>query len=234
MADVTDKIAKLLALAESTSNPHEAEAFTAKAEELMLQHGIEMAQVARKPGSKAEAIIIERIRVSGPFRMALSSYGHSVAFSFNCKGYKSVISKKEEDIWLVGHASDVEQAATLVRSLLVQADAAMKWWWRTEGKELNPPIDSMNQYKAKREFFFAFGSGVRQRLYEVRNRVVQEAAMGTELVLRDRTKQVEDWEKDNMSFSKTKGQSLAGGSYNAAMAGHKAGREAVGTKQVTN
>lgn len=233
MADITDKIAKLLALAESTSNPHEAEAFTAKAEELMLQHGIEMAQVARKPGSKAEAIIIERIRVSGPFRMALSGYGHCVAFSFNCKGYKSVISKKEEDIWLVGHASDVEQAATLVRSLLIQADAAMKFWWLKEGRAANPPVDSMNQYKAKREFYFGFGSGVRERLAETRDRVLKDNVVGTELVLRDRTQQVTDWERDNMHFSKTKGSSLASGSYGAGMAGRQAGREAVGTKAIT-
>lgn len=233
-SNITDKIAKLLAMAEGTNNPAEAEAFTEKAEELMLQYGIQQAQVqAARPGDKREEIIIRRIRVTGPYRMALSGYGYCVAPAFNIKGYKSVISGKEEDIWLVGHQSDVEQAETLVRSLLIQSDNALKYWWKNGGRAANPAYNTMNQYLAKREFMFAFGSGVRDRLQEVRNRVVHEAGPGTELVLVDRTQLVTDWEKNNMRFSKSKSSSLKGGTMNARQAGFEAGRDAVGQRKVT-
>ena len=46
--DIETKIAKLLAMAEGTTNQHEAETFMAKAEELMLAHGIERAQLEAK------------------------------------------------------------------------------------------------------------------------------------------------------------------------------------------
>lgn len=231
--DITEKVALLLAKAEGTDNPHEAEAYTRKAEELMLKHGIDEAMAAaRRPGTKADPIIIERIRVRGQYRMAWSGYGAAVAPAFNIKSYESVVSKNEEDIWMVGHQSDVEQAATLVRSLLVQAPIALNYWWRTEGEALNPAYNTMNQYLAKREFYFAFGSGVRQRLMEVRRSVVEQSGTGTDLVLVDRSKVVDGWIKENMSFSKSKGKSLKQGAYSAAVAGHAAGREAVGQKAV--
>lgn len=232
--DITEKVALLLAKAEGTTNPHEAEAYTKKAEALMLKHGIDLAMAeARRPGTKADPIIIERIRVRGPFRMAYSGYGVAVAPAFNIKSYKSKVSNSEEDIWLVGHTSDVEQATTLVNSLLVQAPQALDYWWRTEGAELNPAYNTMNQYLAKREFLFAFASGVRSRLAETRRQVVEESGPGTELVLVDRSKLVQDWIGQNMSFSKAKGRGLKGGTESAARAGHAAGREAVGQRSVT-
>lgn len=232
--DIAEKVALLLAKAEGTDNPLEAEAYTRKAEELMLKHGIDEAMAAAKrPGAKnVEPIIIERIRVRGQFRMAWSGYGACVAPAFNIKSYKSVVGKNEEDIWLVGHQRDVKQAVTLVRSLLIQAPHALDHWWRTEGAELHPAYNTMNQYLAKREFYFAFGSGVRSRLSEIRNHVVQESGPGTELVLVDRSKIVDNWVNENMTFDKARGKSLKGGTQSAAMAGHAAGREAVSQKQV--
>lgn len=230
--DVADKIAKLLALAESTDNPAEAEAFTEKAETLMLQYGVEQAQVdARKPGDKKEEIVIEHIRFDHGFYQPLGMLGHCVAPAFNIKGYRSEAGNKKVHIWLVGHKSDVEQAATLVRSLIIQAEAAVAWWWKAEG---NKTLSTYAQFKDKREFLYAFGSGVRERLNEVRNRVVKEAEVGTELVLLDRSKLVDDWVNQNMSFGKRGGGQTKSGSYGAAIAGHAAGREAVGTRRVTS
>lgn len=231
--DYAEKVALLLAKAEGASTPEEAEAYTRKAEELMVKHGIDEAMAqSRRPGTKADPIVIERIRTRGPFRMAYSGYGQAVAPSFNIKSYESDVSKNEKDIWLVGHKSDVEQAGTLVRSLLVQAPQALNYWWRTEGAELNPVYNTMNQYLAKREFLFAFASGVRERLAEVRRHVVEDTGPGTELVLLDRSKLVQDWISENMTFGKAKGRGLKGGTMNAAQAGHAAGREAVGQRSV--
>lgn len=232
--DITDKVAKLLAMAESTDHPSEAEAFTAKAEELMLAHGIEEAHLAaRRPGSKGDPIIIERIRVSGQFRAALATYGAHVARPFSLKGYYSQVNEKENDIWLVGHTSDVGKAATLIRSLLIQSLDALKYWWYTEGRAKNPPVNTMNQYLAKRQFLFSFGVGVESRLEEVYGRVVEVSSPGTELVMLDRSKEVDSWVGANMNFGKARRSSMKGGTDNAVRAGYTAGRESVGTKHVT-
>jgi hypothetical protein len=231
--DIAEKVALLLAKAEGTDNPLEAEAYTRKAEELMLKHGIDEAMAAAKrPGAKVDPIVIERVRVKGQYRMALVTYGPSVGWAFSVKSYKSEVSKNEQDIWLVGHRTDVDQAATLVRSLLIQAPQALDYWWRTEGAELNPAYNTMNQYLAKREFLFAFGSGVRERLREIHSTAVKAAGTGAELVLVDRSKVVDGWIKENLTFGKARGKSLKGGTMSAARAGHAAGREAVGQKQV--
>lgn len=237
MADITDKVAKLLAMAERTENPHEAEAFTEKAEELMLQYGIEMAQIAaRGPvGNNVDPVIIEKIYINGTYEAATVTYGYAVAPSFNCRSFQSKGPQdKGHYIWIVGHTSDVEQAATLVRSLLIQSEFAMNYWWSAEGRAsvLSWGGGRSEQKLARRQFMFAFGSGVRERLSEVRNRVVKEATVGTDLVLRDRGKRVDDWVGGNMSFRKTSGRSMKGGAAEAASAGHQAGRESVGNKSL--
>lgn len=228
--DIADKVAKLLALAESTTNPAEAEAFTEKAETLMLQYGIEQAQVqAKRPGDKREEIIIEHVRFSNKFYQPMALLGQSIAPAFNIKGYRSDAGNKQVHIWLVGHKSDVEQAATLVRSLVIQAEAAAAYWWKHEGDK---SLSAWNQFVQQRQFLYGFCNGVRERLTEVRNRVVHEAGPGTELVLVDRSKLVNNWVQENMRFSKGRGSSVKSGEYTAAVAGHAAGREAVGQRSV--
>lgn len=230
--DFAEKVALLLAKAEGTDNPDEAEAYTAKAEELMLKHGIEEAQVqAKRPGARVDPIIIERIYVNGTYEAATVTYGYAVAPAFNCKSYQSKGREKGHYIWLVGHTSDVEQAQILLRSILVQSEMAMRHWWENGGRERTGG-GRATQKLARRQFMFGFGNGVRERLSEVRNRVVHESEPGTALVLVDRGKKVDSWVNDNMKFSKSKGGSLKGGTYEASNAGHAAGREAVGQKSV--
>lgn len=230
--DFAEKVALLLAKAEGTDNPAEAEAYTAKAEELMLKHGIEEAQVqAKRPGAKVDPIIIERIYVNGTYEAATVTYGYAVAPTFNCKSYQSKDRTKGHYIWLVGHTSDVEQAAILVRSMLIQSEMAMRYWWENGGRETSGH-DRATKKLARRQFMFGFGNGVRERLREIHNRVVHESEPGTALVLVDRSKKVDDWVGQNMSFGKGRSRSLKGGSYAAGDAGHAAGREAVGQRSI--
>lgn len=107
----------------------------------------------------------------------------------------------------------------------------MRHWWAAGGRELTGE-GRATQKLARRQFMFAFGNGVRERLSEVRNRVVHESGPGTELVLVDRNKKVDSWVQDNMKVAKPKGRGLKGGTYQAGRAGHAAGREAVGQKSV--
>ena len=216
--DIAEKVALLLAKAEGTDNPIEAETYTRKAEELMLKHNIEEAQVAAKqPGSKVDQIVMERIPVSGQYAAALVRFGYIVAESFSLKSYTQLSTGKGVSaisyIWLVGHRSDVDQASPLVNSLLIQSDHAMRYWWETEGREVCAHLGKSKQYAARREFFFAFASGARQRLAETRKRVISEAGTGTDLVLVDRAKIVDQWAKNNVATGRSRAGSAQSGDF---------------------
>ena len=234
---IEDKIAKLLAKAEGTDNAHEAEAFMAKAEELMLQHGVERAHLeARKPGTKREEIVTERIFIKNGhgYADAMVRIAFAVSPAFSVKSFQSNGNDGSRWAWFVGHRSDVDQAVTLFNSLLGQSRSQAVAWWRREGKPNQPWASDNDAYLARREFIYAFASGVRERLTETRNRVVAEAEAGTELVLVDRAKRVDEWVNSNMTFGKARsaGRSTYGTAA-AARAGAEAGREAVNTKAVT-
>lgn len=233
--DIADKVAKLLSLAERTENPLEAQAFTEKAEELMLRYNIDEAVLASKtPGTKTDPIVMEKFPVSGQYAAALVTYGFAVAPSFNLKAYQTLNTGTGATsyVWLVGHQSDVEQGATLLRSLLIQAESAQKHWWKNEGSVLCAHLGGSKKYAARREFYFAFASGARSRLSEVFNRVVNEAGTGTDLVLVDRKKLVDDWTRANVRTSASRAGRTQAGDYSARVAGHAAGRDAVGSKAI--
>lgn len=234
MSHLEDKITKLLAKAEGTTNPHEAEAFMAKAEELMLENGIERAHLeAKRPGEKREDIIQVRIYIKDGhgYARAMVAIAHAIAPSFSVRSLQSKLPDGWV-VWFVGHRSDVAQAETLFNSLMVQSHKQALHWWKTEGKIVNAGCTNFSAYLARREFIFAFASGVRQRLEETRNRVVEEAATGTDLVLRDRYDLVIEWIDENMDVSKARANNRSYGGNAAARAGKQAGRNAISTKEL--
>lgn len=233
MTGIEDRIAKLLAKAEGTDNAHEAEAYMAKAEELMLQHGIERAQLeSKRPGTKREPIVTVRVHIPNGhgYADAMMHIGFAVAPAFSVRALKSNLRDGARLVWLVGHTSDVEQAETLLNSLILQSKQQAVTWWKRDGKQLHPYATDNDAWKARREFIYAFASGVRSRLEETKNRVVAEATAGTELVLVERSKLVDSWINDNMQLGRGRATSRTYGSHSAAMAGKQAGREAVNTK----
>jgi hypothetical protein len=229
-----EKIAKLLAMAEGTTNPHEAEIFMAQAEKLMLKYGIDRAMLDGKAGSKREEIVVEKISIPNGhgYAVAMVQVGHAVGPSFNLKTLQSNLYDGGKVLWLIGHSSDVRAAEQLVSSLLAQSRSQALHWWKTEGKQSYFSPNDNDAYLARREFIFAFASGVRARLKETRNRVVEEAGTGTELVLVDRASRVESWVDENMKVGKGRASHRNHGGYAAARAGEAAGRDAVTTKKV--
>jgi hypothetical protein len=233
MSALETKIANLLAKAESTNHPAEAEAFMAKAEELMLKHGIERAMLEdRRPGQKREDIVQVRIPVRNGhgYATAMASIAHAVAPSFSVRSMKANLPDGGQIIFLVGHKSDVDQVQTLATSLMEQSRKQALHWWKTEGKLQWSHYTDNDAYLARREFIFAFASGVRSRLEETRTRVIDEAGTGTDLVLLDRGKLVDSWIDENMKVGKGRKSTRNHGGYAAAQAGNQAGREAIGSK----
>jgi hypothetical protein len=124
------KIRALLAKAESTTFPDEAEAYSAKAQELMARHSIDYALLAAATGGRHTPIGI-RIGIDNPYESPKSTLLAEVAAANHCR---AVWSTTLGFSTVVGHRADLDGVELLYTSLLVQATAAMlRQGSRTDG-----------------------------------------------------------------------------------------------------
>ncbi len=118
---ILEKVRALLAKAESTTFPEEAEALSAKAQELMARHAIDAAMVAG--GSAAgDSPTGMRLPVDDPYAGAKSILLSEVASANRCR---AVWSKGLGFSTVMGFVSDLMFVEILYTSLLVQATSAM-------------------------------------------------------------------------------------------------------------
>jgi hypothetical protein len=115
------RIRALLAKAEATGFPEEAEALSAKAQELMARHSVDEALLAaRAPAPQTPGAC--RIGVEPPYEQAKAVLLDAVATANHCRAVWN------EDLGfstVVGFETDLEAVELLHASLLVQATAAM-------------------------------------------------------------------------------------------------------------
>lgn len=244
MQDYQAKIAGLLAKAERTDNPQEAEAYSAKAERLMVKWNIDAAMVAEAAHGqqpKPEAIVHKRIITGGvTYGMGYLMLGyHTVLGMGTMDAYRTRTGNKHVLV-IVGYESDVDRANMLVTSLMLQAQTAQRAWWRTlEDKQY---LTKRESEREKREFLAAFGRAVKGRLVETRmdEDAAQASTGGTELVVRSRRQRVEDYMAEEHPHMR-KAQGPQAGSSVSRRAGRAAGEKANlgqtgisgGAKQVT-
>ncbi|WP_371660633.1 DUF2786 domain-containing protein [Streptomyces sp. NBC_00280] len=115
------RIRALLAKAEATGFPEEAEALSAKAQELMARHSIDEALLAA--GAPAgDAPRARRLGVDAPYEEAKAVLLHAVADANRCR---AVWNEALGFSTVVGFEPDLEAVEILYTSLLVQATAAM-------------------------------------------------------------------------------------------------------------
>ncbi|MEU3949038.1 DUF2786 domain-containing protein [Streptomyces sp. NPDC029526] len=115
------RIRALLAKAEATAYPEEAEALSAKAQELMARHSVDEALLAA--GAPAvEAPVGWRIGVEAPYEQTKAVLLDAVATANHCR---AVWNEALGFSTVVGFASDLEAVELLHTSLLVQATTAM-------------------------------------------------------------------------------------------------------------
>ena len=119
---VLSRIRALLAKAESTGYPAEAEAFTAAAQERMARHSIDAAMLAATAPETAGGPAGRRIGVDNPYESAKAVLLDAVAGANRCR---SVWSRKLGFCTVIGFESDLDAVDALFTSLLVQATAAM-------------------------------------------------------------------------------------------------------------
>jgi hypothetical protein len=116
-----ERVRALLAKAESTSFAAEAEAYTAKAQELMARHSIDYALLSVVAGVRDEPVG-RRIGVENPYEAPKVLLLDAVAGANRCR---AVWSSSFGFVTVLGFAADIDAVELLFTSLLVQATAAM-------------------------------------------------------------------------------------------------------------
>lgn len=115
------RIRALLAKAESTEYPDEAEALSAKAQALMVQHSLREA-VADHDRGRSPVAVARRIWIDNPYPAAKVALVQAVAEANRCR---TVWIKDLGCVTTVGSETDLNLVELLVTSLLVQANRAM-------------------------------------------------------------------------------------------------------------
>ncbi len=120
-AKVLERVRALLAKAESTSFEAEAQAFTAKAHELMTRHSLEQALVTAGPADR-DRPTARRFCIDDPYADAKSHLLAMIADACRCS---AVLLSGLQMVTVVGFADDMAEVDVLFTSLLVQAQTAL-------------------------------------------------------------------------------------------------------------
>lgn len=116
-----ERVRALLAKAESTNFPEEAEAYTAKAQELMARHSIDYALLAMRSSARDEPVG-RRVGVENPYEAPKVLLLDAVARANRCR---AVWASSFGFVTVLGFDGDIDAVEMLFTSLLVQATAAM-------------------------------------------------------------------------------------------------------------
>ncbi len=118
---VLARVRGLLAKAESTQFPEEAEALSAKAQELMSRYAFEQAVVEAVEDRPQDAAA-RRLWLTGPYQGPKAQLVDAVATANRCR---AVFYARLGCVAVVGHETDLDIAELLAASLHVQAGRAM-------------------------------------------------------------------------------------------------------------
>jgi hypothetical protein len=150
------RVRALLAKAESTEFPAEAETYTAKAQELVSRHSIDEALLAARDGGPEVVPFARRVGIDHPYESEKASLLHAVAAANRCH---TVWSSELGFSTVFGFDGDLDVVEVLFASLSVQANRAMA---RTEppgGKAARARLRTF-----RRSFLVAFTVRVSERL----------------------------------------------------------------------
>lgn len=239
-----DKIAKLLRKAENTDSQAEAEAFLAKAQELMTLYAIDEMMIARARGDvekTREEIIQRAISYTGIFKSVLMSLGNTVIRHNDCRGVymdHNWEKPKRTVLTVTGFESDVDRACLIESSIQLQCASALAAWWKQQDASY---LSNMERFKARREFILGFTSGLSAKLAQANreaerqaaqaeaersNITVEQATDSVALELRSRKDRVNDWMDNHYGRLRSSTRSYSRGGLGASGAGYAAGQAA--------
>ncbi len=216
---VLARVRALLAKAESTAFPEEAEALSAKAQDLMNRYALEHAVVEGEQAQKA-AVITIRLWLDAPYVPAKTLLVQAIAAANRCR---AIALNGTDVVSLVGHENDLDTVQILVTSLLVQAGRAMTVEGRRAGSGGHARSRSFRQ-----SFLVAYAGRIGERLRETAEDGTREASDDRLLpVLAARASAVDDAVAD--TFGELTSRAVSG--YDRA--GQAAGRAAADAATLT-
>jgi Protein of unknown function (DUF2786) len=168
-ARMLGRIRALLAKAEATEFAEEAEALSARAQELMARYSIDHALLAAESGDQ-EAAGGRRIAVDNPYEAAKVTLLQTVAAANRCQ---VVWSRELGLVTVIGFPADLDAVELLFTSLLVQADSALL---RAGGKR---DAAGRSRTKAFRQsFLVSYAIRIGERLADAAGQAERAAVAG--------------------------------------------------------
>lgn len=166
--DIDDKTLKtiraLLAKAEATTFEAEAEAFTAKAQELMTRHSIDAAMLAARQSGGHAGVLSRRVHIDDPYADEKARFLAAIA---DVNSVKCIWSPSPGFSTLMGFPVEVHLTDVLFTSLLVQA---------TQASAAATAHDSrLRTASFRRAFLVSFATRVAERLETAHHAVAAEA-----------------------------------------------------------
>ncbi len=160
------RIRALLAKAEATTFPEEAEALSAKAQELMSKYSLERVAQEADFGVRG-TVALRRVWLDAPYLSAKSMLIEAVARANGCR---AVWSEQWGFATVVGEEADLVGVELLSTSLLVQAGQAML----VRGSHADRRGTSRTR-SFRRSFLVAFAARIDQRLAEASRAGMEQA-----------------------------------------------------------
>lgn len=210
-AKVVDRVRGLLAKAESTNFEAEAEAFTAKAQELITKHAIDLACL-RSNGAEPGQVRARHVTLFEPYLKPKFVLLSRVARANGCR---SLLLGDAGIATVFGTAADVEAVELLFTSLLAQATASMLQGGRSQ--------QASSTRSFRHSFLLAYAGRIGERLDAATASATATASRdhGDILpVLRDKADAVEA--AFNEAFPSTRSLRISGSSPDGFAAGRDA------------
>ena len=184
--NLIDKVRKLLAMAEGSANPNEADAFSRKAAELIAAHRIDPERLRAESHHDLDVIEVELGR-GAYVRGRLSLLG-AVGDSHGCKVVYEV-RRTGTVAFVAGYRSDLDTVGLLYHSLHTQASSRM-------ASERRATAAATQQWR--RSFLFGYADQIRTMLRQSADEAQRHsAATGTALpALRARDRRVEEYSQE--------------------------------------
>lgn len=206
---MSDKILKrvraLLAQAEDpAATPAEAEAFSAKAEELIAKYALDNALLESR-GEEKTSPVTRRMDVPEPYGKAKSALLTVIGRSHNVFVARDMSAKQ---MVLVGFPSDLDLVEMLYTSLLLQGTHAML-------------RESQSSRSFRTSFWYAFAHQTHVRLERARDNAAKGTGVGTSIVIADRSREVKNAAFDAVGKTRKASQGRA-----TSRAGTESGRAA--------
>lgn len=176
------RVRALLAKAESTQFDDEAEALSAKAQELITRYALDRLLARGGAADSGDGPAVRRIWLDAPYVRAKSALVDEVAGANRCR---SAFAESIETCVVVGAGSDLDAVELLTTSLLVQANSAMLRHGRRRDRHGTSRTRAFRQ-----SFLFAYASRIGERLRVATTEVSAGDRQRLLPVLRDHEAQV--------------------------------------------